>query len=113
MISIAYFRVYWRFVELEQGVYNWEMLDKALQTAHVRHQTLQLAITPYGTGPDSDVPGWYRKITGEVLRQNPKAVPIGTGVIWQLRPSEEHRRRSHHAEEAAYGSGDHFRAQAI
>src|SRR6185437_15109704 len=39
MTSIAYFRVYWRFVEPEEGVYNWGMLDKALQTAHARHQT--------------------------------------------------------------------------
>ncbi|MGH9585530.1 MAG: DUF4832 domain-containing protein [Acidobacteriaceae bacterium] len=71
MTSIAYFRIYWRFVEPDEEVYNWNMLDKALQTAHARHQTLQLAIAPYGTGPDTDVPAWYRKVTGEVLRKAP------------------------------------------
>ncbi|HEX4154956.1 MAG TPA: beta-galactosidase, partial [Acidobacteriaceae bacterium] len=80
MTSIAYFRVYWRFVEPEQGVYNWGMLDKALQTAHERHQTLQLAIAPYGTGPESDVPAWYRKVTGEVLRKAPN--PRGLSSSW-------------------------------
>ncbi|MGB6305167.1 MAG: hypothetical protein WBF45_15585, partial [Acidobacteriaceae bacterium] len=38
MTTIAYFRIYWRFLEPQQGVYNWAMLDKALQTAHARHQ---------------------------------------------------------------------------
>ncbi len=69
--TIAYFRVYWRFLEPQQGVYDWSLLDKALQTAHTRHQTLMLRIAPYGTDAKSDVPAWYRKITGEVLRKAP------------------------------------------
>jgi hypothetical protein len=28
--SIAYFRIYWRFLEPEKGKYNWEMIDRAL-----------------------------------------------------------------------------------
>lgn len=71
MTTIAYFRIYWRFIEPQEGVYNWDLIDKALQTAHARHQTLMLRIAPYGTGPESDVPAWYRKITGEVLRKAP------------------------------------------
>lgn len=67
MTTIAYFRVYWKYLEPEQGKYNWEMIDKALNTAHERHQTLMLRIAPYGSGPagnDTDVPVWYRKMTG-------------------------------------------------
>src|ERR1035437_9350969 len=60
MTSIAYFRIYWKFVEPEQGKYNWQMLDTALRTAHDRKQTLMLLIAPYGTTKDSDVPDWYR-----------------------------------------------------
>ena len=71
MTTIAYFRVYWRFIEPEKDVYDWAMIDKALQTAHARHQTLMLRIAPYGTNAASDVPSWYRKITGEVLRKAP------------------------------------------
>lgn len=65
MTSIAYFRVYWKFVEPEQGKYDWEMLDKAFRTAHSRKQTLMLRIAPYGTREDNDVPDWYRAMMGD------------------------------------------------
>ncbi len=63
MTSIAYFRIYWRYLEPEMGKYNWPMIDKALKTAHERQQTLLLRIAPYGGGSE-DVPGWYRAIAG-------------------------------------------------
>jgi hypothetical protein len=63
--SIAYFRVYWKFIEPEQGKYRWDLIDNALRTAHDRKQTLMLRIAPYGTGKDNDVPDWYRKIVGD------------------------------------------------
>ncbi len=63
--SIAYFRVYWKFIEPEEGRYRWDLIDKALATARDRGQTLMLRIAPYGTGADNDVPAWYRKLTGE------------------------------------------------
>ncbi|HZK60656.1 MAG TPA: DUF4832 domain-containing protein [Anaerovoracaceae bacterium] len=62
MTSIAYFRVYWRFLEPEIGKFNWAMIDSALMTAHKRHQTLLLRVAPYGGGSDKDVPDWYRSI---------------------------------------------------
>jgi hypothetical protein len=65
MTSIAYFRLYWKFLEPEQGKYRWELIDKALATARERGQTLMLRIAPYGTGPDNDVPDWYRGLVGE------------------------------------------------
>jgi len=65
MTSIAYFRLYWKFLEPEQGRYRWELIDKALATARERAQTLMLRIAPYGTGPDNDVPDWYRGLVGE------------------------------------------------
>lgn len=63
--SMAYFRVYWKFLEPEMDNYNWTMIDKALKTAHERKQTLLLRIAPYGTGPEKDVPVWYRSMVGE------------------------------------------------
>jgi hypothetical protein len=66
MTTIAYFRVYWRFVEPEMGKYNWEMLDQALKTASERGQTLMLRVAPYGTaGKPDDVPDWYRALVGD------------------------------------------------
>ncbi len=64
MSSIAYFRVYWRFLEPEMGKYNWPMIDEALKTAHERRQALLLRIAPYGGSPANDVPDWYRSIVG-------------------------------------------------
>ncbi|MGO8674990.1 MAG: DUF4832 domain-containing protein [Limisphaerales bacterium] len=81
MSSIAYFRVYWKFVEPEPGVYRWELFDKALAVAHERGQSLMLRIAPYGTGADTDVPGWYRAlVTGRELEQK---VPIEK---WRVHP---------------------------
>jgi len=61
--SIAYFRIYWEYMETEAGKYNWPMIDKALRTAAERGQTLMLRIAPYGSG-GNDVPAWYRKMVG-------------------------------------------------
>ena len=71
--SIAYFRVYWKFIEPEQGKYRWDLLDTALKTAHSRGQTLMLRIAPYGTTEDNDVPAWYRAILGEEKDKLPVA----------------------------------------
>ena len=82
LTSIAYFRVYWKYVEPEMGIYNWEMIDRVLKTAHNRKQTLLLRIAPYGSGTKSndptDVPSWYRKMVGE--RQ--EWLPEGSG--WRV-----------------------------
>ncbi len=65
MTSIAYFRIYWRFIEPEEGKYRWDLIDKALDTAHERGQTLMLRIAPHGTDLDkNDVPDWYRAMVG-------------------------------------------------
>jgi len=63
--TIAYFRVYWKFIEPEEGKYNWPMIDKALRTAAERGQSLMLRIPPYGTGNNTDVPSWYREKVGK------------------------------------------------
>ncbi len=81
LTSIAYFRVYWKFVEPEPGVYRWDMFDKAFATARERGQTLMLRIAPYGTGPKTDVPAWYRKlVTGSKWE---KEVPVEK---WRVHP---------------------------
>ncbi len=64
MTSLAYFRVYWKFIEPARDEYRWDLIDKALETAAARGQTLLLRIAPYGTGADNDVPDWYREMVG-------------------------------------------------
>lgn len=81
LTSIAYFRVYWKFLEPASGVYRWDLLDKALATARERGQTLMLRIAPYGTGPDTDVPAWYRAlVAGSDWEKN---VPVEK---WRVHP---------------------------
>jgi Domain of unknown function (DUF4832)/Beta-galactosidase len=62
--TIAYLRIYWKYLEPEMGTYRWDMLDKALEVARSRGQSLLLRVAPYGTGNERDVPEWYRKIVG-------------------------------------------------
>ncbi len=71
--SLAYFRIYWKFLEPEQGKYRWELIDTALQTAHDRKQTLLLRIAPYGTDKETDVPDWYRAALGDETGKLPVA----------------------------------------
>jgi hypothetical protein len=78
--SIAYFRVYWKFIEPESGQYRWDLIDRALDTAHERGQSLMLRIAPYGTGPERDVPDWYRSLVGEE-----GALPVEK---WQTNPED-------------------------
>lgn len=85
--SIAYFRVYWRFLEPQKSVYNWDLIDKALATAHARHQTLMLRIAPHGTNRKGDVPDWYRQETGEKYPANqPHGGWKATTGKWLINP---------------------------
>ncbi len=66
LTSIVYFRLYWRFLEPEQGIYQWEHFDKALATARERGQQLLIRVAPYGTKlPETDVPEWFREMVGD------------------------------------------------
>jgi hypothetical protein len=68
MTSLAYFRIYWKYLEPVEGEYRWDLIDKALQTAGERGQTLLFRLAPYGTKSakaDNDIPQWYRARMGE------------------------------------------------
>lgn len=60
--TIAYFRIYWKYIETQEGQYNWNLLDQALHTASSRGQTLMIRIAPYGKYGKEDVPDWYREM---------------------------------------------------
>ena len=62
--TIAYWRVYWKYLEPERGRYRWDLIDQALATAEERGQTLMLRVASYGSG-NNDVPAWYRDMVGK------------------------------------------------
>src|SRR5690554_3329896 len=64
--TIAYLRIYWIFIEPEEGKYRWDIIDRALETAQDRGQTLMLSLMPYGSSVKRhDVPPWYREMVGD------------------------------------------------
>ena len=71
--SIAYWRVYWKYIEPQKGKYRWDLIDQALARAEERGQTLLLRIAPYGDlepnedilESKEDVPLWYREMAGK------------------------------------------------
>jgi len=73
LTSIAYFRIYWRFLEPEEGQYHWEHFDNALQTARERKQQLLIRVAPYGNNlPETDVPDWFREMIGDDYKDQSK-----------------------------------------
>jgi hypothetical protein len=63
--TVAYLRWYWIFIEPEQGKYRWDIIDRALETARERGQTLMMSLMPYGSSlASNDVPAWYREMVG-------------------------------------------------
>ncbi|RPI29388.1 MAG: DUF4832 domain-containing protein [Acidobacteria bacterium] len=57
--SVAYLRWFWYQLEPEQGRYNWDIIDGALEQARSHGQQLQLRVMPYDQ--KSPLPEWYRK----------------------------------------------------
>ena len=79
--SIAYFRVYWRYVEPERGKYDWDLLDTALKTAHnlsLIHIFCGWAI-PTGNGRPAASRNTLERMRGSFSQTN------GTPSKWRYR----------------------------
>jgi hypothetical protein len=88
MTSLAYFRLYWKYLEPEEGQYDWEQIDKALKTAGERGQTLLFRLAPYGTGPKKDIPDWYRAKVGPETELKDKQRADSELPKWQTNPED-------------------------
>jgi len=58
--TLAYCRWFWDLLEPEEGRYDWTVIDKALQTARERGQTLQVRLMPHGSAKQPQLPQWYQ-----------------------------------------------------
>jgi len=56
--TVAYCRWYWQSFEPEEGSPDFSVVEKALETARARGQTVQVRLMPLGTG-DAAPPKWY------------------------------------------------------
>lgn len=61
--TVAYCRWYWTILEPEEGKHDFSVLDKSLETAKERGQTLAVRLMPFGCPqepPTTMLPKWYR-----------------------------------------------------
>jgi hypothetical protein len=75
---VAYCRWHWRFLEPEQGRYNFTMIDQAFARAKERGQTVAIRLMPFGDISQPQLPEWYvakypTKI--EQKRKGPQRMP--------------------------------------
>ena len=75
--SIAYCRWFWSAIEPERGKIHWEIMDRALEQARERRQTLAIRLMPYDQR--HPLPGWYQN--SGARRANQPADKDGN--IWQ------------------------------
>ena len=60
--KIAYFRVPWRNLEPEEGVYDFSLLDRIFSEARARGQHVMLRFPPHDARPGAlDLPEWLKK----------------------------------------------------
>jgi len=69
--TIAYLRWFWVQIEPEKGKRRWDIIDRALECARERGQSVQLGLMPVGGRKEPGVPKWYAKIarTKETLQK--------------------------------------------
>ena len=60
--TLSYCRWVWRVLEPQKGQYRWEVIERALEAARVRGQTLQVRLQPYAGGSGS--PDWFWELGG-------------------------------------------------
>lgn len=59
--TISYCRWFWRDFEPEEGKFNWDMVEKSLEVAKLRGQSLQVRLMPFGSKTQPQLPEWYMK----------------------------------------------------
>jgi len=57
--TVAYCRWFWEVVEPEEGRYDFTVVERALETARSRGQTLHVRIMPHGAAKQPWAPAWY------------------------------------------------------
>ena len=59
--TVAYCRWFWDLIQPEPNRFDWACVEKALETAHERSQTLQVRLMPHGSHGQPQLPEWYQE----------------------------------------------------
>ena len=59
--TVAYCRWFWELLEPKEGKYDFSIIEKAMETAEKRGQTLAVRLMAFGAQTQPQVPEWYRK----------------------------------------------------
>ncbi|MBE7466677.1 MAG: DUF4832 domain-containing protein [Planctomycetes bacterium] len=57
--TVSYCRWFWAVMEPRQGQYDFSMIDRALETAAARGQTVAVRLMAFGSAKQPRVPAWY------------------------------------------------------
>jgi hypothetical protein len=57
--TVAYLRWFWRLMEPEDGRFDFSVLDKSLQLAQSRGQSVAIRLMPFGPARQPQLPDWY------------------------------------------------------
>ncbi|MCZ7646261.1 MAG: DUF4832 domain-containing protein [Planctomycetota bacterium] len=74
--TVSYCRWFWRVMEPEQGRYNFAMIDKALETAAARGQTVAVRLMAFGSARQPQAPDWYAAKHPMLERKHKSAVQL-------------------------------------
>jgi len=58
--TIAYCRWFWETFQPEPDRFDWTVIEKSLETARERGQTLQVRLMPHGSHNQPQLPQWYQ-----------------------------------------------------
>ena len=57
--TVSYCRWFWRLIEPEKGKFDFTVIEKSLETAKARGQSMALRIMPFGSVGQPPLPQWY------------------------------------------------------
>jgi hypothetical protein len=86
--TVSYCRWFWRTMEQEEGVYDFSIIDQALETAISRQQTLAVRLMSYGSPTQTQIPDWYRT--------KYPCVKLGDGNATHIVPDHDSPEYLHH-----------------
>ena len=56
--TVSYCRWFWELVEPQEGKYDFSVIDKSIETAKERGQTLAIRVMPFGSEGQPRLPKW-------------------------------------------------------